>query len=110
MKKQSSRLVFYMVSSLFFTRRQMRKPPAKLAADRASDFDLFKGIIFDDLDACDGNVCFWLVASVGFGRSNFIDDLHSLNDLSKDSVTTIQTRISTIFVGFDDFVWIFISS
>lgn len=47
-------------------------------------FNLYNSRVGND------NSLLWLIAGVGFGRFDLLDNVHTFNDFAKDDVTTVQ--------------------
>ena len=55
----------------------------------------FEVIIFNHLDTINGDSSDWFIFFIFFCFGNFIYNIHALDNLTKDRVFSIKTRIST---------------
>ena len=54
-------------------------------------------------DFLDGDGFLGFILVICFSGSDFVDNVHALDDLSEDGVRAVEVRVASVFIGLDDF-------
>ena len=60
-----------------------------------SDFCLFEFVVFNDFNGINRYILFWFTVVIDFKVSNGINNIHTFDDLSKDSIFGITSWVTT---------------